>query len=93
LSETPIVALTASNSLEEAKRAYNVGMNAYLTKPVDKLALEEAIWKIEFCKKNLKEDQFKFSKNDSENNSTFSDKHPDSITPTMVKKNSKGKKE
>ena len=41
--KTPIIALSGDQSEETAKACYDAGMNAYLLKPVDSLALTRAI--------------------------------------------------
>jgi len=46
IEETPIIALTASDSKEEMKMAASIGMNEYLTKPINVQLLEEAIWRV-----------------------------------------------
>jgi len=51
LEEIPIIALTASDSPEEIKMASSIGMNDYLTKPINKQLLEEAIWRVFSTKK------------------------------------------
>jgi CheY-like chemotaxis protein len=48
VEEIPIVALTASESPEEIKMATSIGMNEYLTKPINKQLLEETIWRFFF---------------------------------------------
>jgi CheY-like chemotaxis protein len=39
----PIVALTATTFPDELQKALNAGMNVCLTKPIDKLALQESL--------------------------------------------------
>ena len=42
-ANTPIVALTASELVEERERAYEAGCNGYITKPIDTRAFPEQV--------------------------------------------------
>jgi CheY-like chemotaxis protein len=42
-AEIPIIALTASASIEERKRAHDEGMNDFLTKPMQRIALQDVL--------------------------------------------------
>jgi len=44
ISDTPIIMLTAMDSFAHKKKGYNLGIDEYLTKPID---YEELTWHIE----------------------------------------------
>ena len=48
----PIIALTADAIKEDTNKAYDSGMNAYLTKPIDLQKLQNTIRELVFPRRN-----------------------------------------
>ncbi|MGI6394214.1 MAG: response regulator [bacterium] len=71
MERVPIIAVTASDECEEEGRNTNVGMDYFISKPIDAIKLSAAIKEFSFKEKEISDIDFKTLMNSSENDADW----------------------